>query len=98
MAIDVLSVLHLPMSVEAEVPSTMYRVVTMPKAPTISEEVWIANDTYFQVNRVLYREDTRVELHFMSQTLYDWNVQGAQDTQDTLVTGGWSDVDPWVAP
>jgi hypothetical protein len=96
MAIDVLLVLHLPVAVEAEVAPEMYRVATLPKAPTVSEEVWIADDVYFQVNRVLYREDTRVELHFMGQTLYGWDVAGAQATHTTLTGLDWSDESPWA--
>jgi hypothetical protein len=95
MAIDVQLVLHLPMAVEAEVPGSVYKVISLPKAPTISEEVWVNGDTYFTVNRVRYREDGRIDEHFYDQSLGSWDIAGTQAAYATLSGSGWSDTSPW---
>jgi hypothetical protein len=97
MAIDVQFVIHLPMAAEAEVPQSLYKVLSLPKAPTISEEVWIAGDIYFFVNRVRYREDGRIEEHFDGQSLGGWSAQGTQDAYATLAANDWLDSSPWIA-
>lgn len=97
MAIDIQFVLHLPMAAEAEVPDPLFKVVTLPKAPTISEEVWLDGDTYFAVNRVRYREDGRIEEIFENQSMGSWSVDGAQSAYTALSANGWSDTSPWDA-
>lgn len=100
MAIDILLIVHMPFSVEAEIPATLYRQATMPAIPRMGEWVWFLDEDYLPVNRIRFREDTRVELHFddVSYLIHgDFTPESVSDLNDALQLAGYSGTDPWAA-